>query len=515
LRFVPFALLRAFVILFSFATAPPVAWGAILSERGTSQMATIRIECLSEREIQAIHDASLAILRNPGVVVHHDEILKLLAEAGAQVDWACHIAHLPERLVMDCVALAGKRYVLYGRSPACVARFGYGDLVLMSSPGQFAWIDAETGQRRPPTVQDLHDAIRLGDALPNVTIVGAMAVAAEVPVAYRDVFLTAELVKGTTKPTRCWVANGRTARYVLEIYRTVAGGDAALRARPMVEAFLEPISPLQLPRDGLDVLREFVRAGQPASFAPMAMAGATAPATLAGTLAQENAEVLSGLVITQLLAPGTPVTYGGIPHINDPATSICSFGSPEQALMAVAMVQMAHFYGLPVYVNVGITDAKVPDMQAGIEKGATMILGVLAGADTFGHAGICGTDHGASLLWLVVDNELMAYVKRIARGFEVNTETLAVELIQAVGPGGNYLAEEHTVRHFRREIWLPGPAWTRQTWEGWESEGRTSMADRALAEVRRILATHQPEPMDEAMAREVDRIVEAARRELM
>jgi trimethylamine--corrinoid protein Co-methyltransferase len=261
-------------------------------------------------------------------------------------------------------------------------------------------------------------------------------------------------------------------------------------------------------------LREFVGAGQPASFAPMAMAGATAPATLAGTLAQENAEVLSGLVITQLLAPGTPVTYGGIPHINDPATSICSFGSPEQALMAVAMVQMAHFYGLPVYVNVGITDAKVPDVQAGIEKGATMVLGALAGADTFGHAGICGTDHGASLPWLMVDNELMAYVKRIARGLEVNAETLAVELIRSIGPAGHYLAEEHTVRHFRRELWLPGPLWTRQAWDGWESEGRPSMADRALAEVKRILATHQPEPMDEAMAREVDRIVAAVQREL-
>jgi trimethylamine--corrinoid protein Co-methyltransferase len=477
-------------------------------------MATIRIECLSNQEIQAIHDASLAILRDTGIMVHHDGVLKLLAEAGAQVDWTRRIARLPERLVMDCIARAGKRYVLYGRSPERVARFGYGDLVLMSTPGQFAWIDAETGQRRPPTVQDLHDAIRLGDALPDVTIVGAMAVAAEVPTAYRDVFLTAELVKGTAKPTRCWVANGRTARYVLEIYRTVAGGDAALRARPMVEAFLEPISPLQLPHDGLDVLAEFVRAGQPASFGPMAMAAGTAPATLAGTLAQENAEVLSGIIVTQLLAPGTPVTYGGIPHIMDPATSICSFGSPEQALMGVAMAQVARFYGFPVYINVGITDAKLPDAQAGIEKGATMILGVLAGADSFGHAGICGTDHGASLPWLVVDNELMAYVKRIARGFEVTPETLATDVIHAVGPAGNYLAEEHTVRHFRREIWLPGPAWTRQTWDGWEGEGRTSMGERALAEVKRILATHQPEPMDEALAREVDRIVAAAQREL-
>jgi trimethylamine--corrinoid protein Co-methyltransferase len=477
-------------------------------------MSTIRLQFLSDGEIHAIHDASLAILRDPGVMVHHEEVLRLLADAGAQVDRSTKIARLSESLVMDSIARAGKKYVLYGRSPQRMARFGYGDFVLMSSPGQYAWVDAETGERRPPTTDDLANAIRLGDALPNVDIVGAMAVAADVPAAYRDVFLTAALVKGTTKPTRAWIANGRTARYVLEIYRAVAGGEAALRDRPMVEAFLEPISPLQLPRDGLDILIELVRAGQPASFGPMAMASGTAPATLAGTLAQENAEILAGMVVTQLVAPGTPVTYGGIPHVMDPRTNICSFGSPEQAIMAVAMVQMARFYGFPVYINVGLTDAKVPDAQAGIEKGASLVLGVLAGADTFGHAGICGTDHAASLPWLLIDDELMAFAKRTARGLEVNPETLATDVVRQVGPAGNFLSEEHTVRHFRGEIWSPGPAWTRQTWDGWAGSGATSMGERAAAEVRRILATHQPERIDEGLAREVERIVEAARRDL-
>jgi trimethylamine--corrinoid protein Co-methyltransferase len=143
-----------------------------------------------------------------------------------------------------------------------------------------------------------------------------------------------------------------------------------------------------------------------------------------------------------------------------------------------------------------------------------MALGALAGADTFGHAGICGTDHGGSLPWLYVDNELMAYVKRIARGFDVNDETLATSVVHEVGPGGDYLSQVHTVRHFRQEIWIPGPAWTRQMWEDWEGAGKESMGDRAWAEVQRILATHEPEPLDEALAREIDRIVESARREL-
>jgi trimethylamine--corrinoid protein Co-methyltransferase len=341
-----------------------------------------------------------------------------------------------------------------------------------------------------------------------------MAQPAEIPESYREVSLTAELVKGTDKPTRTWVYNGRTARYVLDIYRTVAGGEAALREHPMVEAFLEPISPLQLPEDGLEVLIEFVKAGQPVSVGPMAMTSGTAPATLAGTLAQENAEILAGIVVTQELAPGTPVAYGGIPHVMDPRTSICSFGSPEQALMAVAMTQMGRFYGFPVYINVGLTDAKTLDVQAGIEKGTTMMVGALAGADTFGHAGICGADHGASLTWLVLDNELMYYVKRIVRGFEVTDETLACDVVSQVGPGGSYLAEDHTVKHFRKELWLPGIAWTRQTWDIWSEEGRQSMVDRVRDEVEQILASHRAPPFERRLAKEVDLIVQCAEREL-
>jgi trimethylamine--corrinoid protein Co-methyltransferase len=473
-----------------------------------------QLQALTEPEIEAIKDASLVILRDTGVMVHHAEMLRLLGEAGAKVDAERRIARLPEKLVMDSVAQAGKQYVLYGRDKNRVARFGYGDSVLMSSPGQFAWIDLQTGQRRPAAMQDAHDAIRLGDALENITIVGAMAQPETLSEKYRDVVLTAELVKRTGKPTRCWVRNGATARYILEIYRTVAGGDAALRAHPMVEAFLEPISPLQLPRDGLDIVREFAQAGQPVSIGPMAMTAGTAPGTVAGTLAQENAEILAGIVITQLLAPGTPIMYGGIPHIMDPRTGICSFGSPEQGLMAVAMVQIARSYGFPVYVNVGLTDAKLPDAQAGAEKAATLLLGVLAGADTFGHCGICGTDHAGSLLWLVFDDELMSYVKRIARGFAVDNERLATDVIHAAGPAGNFLAEEHTVRHFREELWLPNPIWTRQPYDPWQSEGATSFADRLRGRVSDILATDQSQPLDEALSREIDRIVASARREL-
>ncbi len=477
-------------------------------------MANINVRVLGDEEIQSIHGAALTILRDTGVRVHHGQVLRLLGEHGANVDRDRQIARVPEQLVMDSVARAGKRYVLHGRDPARRAQFGFGDLNLISSPGQFGWIDGKTGEHRTAALQDTRDAIKLGDALANITIVGSMGQPGEVSEKHREVVLTAELLKGSTKPTRTWVHNRRTARYVLEMYRTVAGGDAALRQRPMTEAFLEPISPLQMPGDGLDVVIEYVQAGQPVSIGPMAMTSGTAPGTLAGTLAQENAEILAGVVITQVLGPGTPVLYGGIPHIMDPRTSICSFGSPEQGLMAVAMVQMGRFHGFPVYLNVGLTDAKTLDAQAGMEKGSTLILGALAGGELFGHAGICGTDHGASLEWLVADDEAMSYVKRIVRGFDVTADALATAVVNAVGPGGNYLAEEHTAAHYRRELWTPGAVWTRQAWPTWNASGRSTMAERAYERARQLLTERQVETLDDTLARELDRIAASAQREL-
>ena len=178
------------------------------------------------------------------------------------------------------------------------------------------------------------------------------------------------------------------------------------------------------------------------------------------------------------------------------------------------MAQIARAYGFPVYINVGLTDAKLPDAQAGAEKAATLLMGTLAGADTFGHCGICGTDHAGSLLWLAFDNELMHDVRRMTQSFVVDEEHLAAGVIDAVGPAGNFLAEEHTVRHFREAMWLPSSAWARQPYDLWQTDGATSFADRLHSRVADILASHQPPSLDETLPREIDRIVALAEREL-
>jgi len=468
---------------------------------------------LSPAEIEAIHEGSLRILNSVGVHVPDAECLAVLSEAGAQVDRAAQVARLPARLVEGALNQAGRQYTLHGRDPGRVARFGVGDFVLLSSPGQFGWIDEDGGPRREPTSADTRTAVRVGDALEHIDIVGGMGMALDVPAAYRDVFMAAELIKGTPKVTQVWVANGTTLGYILEMYEAVQGGAEAHRQRPMLHGFIEPVSPLRFPPTGLEILKTCARKGLPLCFAPMVQAGASGPVTLAGTLVVENAEILAGIVLAQLFGPGVPVCYGGIPHIFDMRTTQISFGAPEQALMAVAMTQVARRYGLPAYINVGLSDSKRLDAQSGLERGMTLLIGALAGADTFGHLGIAGPDQGASLEQLIVDNEMAGYVKRLLRGFEVNPETLALAVIERVGIGGSFLIEPHTRDHFRREFWFPR-LFDRRRWEAWEANGGKTLADRARERKRQILAEHQPEPVEEELARELDRIVAVAAREL-
>jgi len=474
-----------------------------------------RYTILSPDEVQCIHEATLQVLQQVGVRVFHRGILERLAEAGAEVDRSSGVARFGAQLVTEALQQASKQFILYGRDGTRTARFGYGDVVTLSSPGQYSWVDWHARRRCSPTIQETYQAIKVGDALEHITIVGAMTQPVDIPEPIRDIYLTAELVKATRKPTRVWIKNGASARYILEIYRIVAGGSEAMRQRPPVEHFLEPISPLQMPTTGLEILLEFTQAGLPVSFGPMVQASATGPATLAGTLVQENAEILAGLTITQILRPGTPVMYGGIPHIMDPRSALISFGSPEQALMGAAMAQIGKHYGLPVYINTGLGDSKLVDVQSGYDRGMTFLMGLLAGGDQLGHMGIAGADQGASLLQLVLDNEMFAYGKRILRGMNLSPAQLATEVIAEVGPGGNYLGLLHTARHFRKEFWIPSQLWDRGSWDAWQEAGATTMAERAAVRLEEILARHEIEPLDEAMAREIDEVVAAAKRDLL
>ena len=468
---------------------------------------------LTEGQISRIHDASLQILRTIGVRIPHPQMRRLFEEAGAQVDENTEVVRIPERVVEACLGTAGKQFTLYGRDRSRQAAFGAGARNYNTSGGEALWVEDNCTERRYASLADVATAARLADALPHISIVGAMSDPYELPIGHRCVEVAATQLKHTTKPLLFYFYDRASARYVLELFAAVAGGEREATAYPLAYPFLEPISPLKFPYHGIDLLFETARLPLPVFIGPMAQVGATAPGTLAGTLAQENAEILAGVCVTQLIRPGLAVGYGGIPHAFDMRTTQTIFGGPEQALMAVAMAQLGKRYGLPVYVNVGLTDSKIPDAQAGLEAGISLVYGALAGADIFGHLGICGADQGTSLAMLMLQHELVGYVERLLRGIEVSDETLAFDVIEGVGHDGSFLAEPHTVRHFKRELWFPHLL-DRRFWSAWVEGGADTLYDRCVADKNRILAEYRPEPIDEALANELDRIVAAARRDL-
>ena len=473
----------------------------------------MRFAMLDDAQLQKIHDASCHLLATLGVHVPHEDMRRRFVEAGATVEDSAEMVRIPEALVQSSLASAGKTFTLYGRDLSKTAAFGMGKRNYNTIAGEASWIDDATGERRWATLEDVATASRLGDALPHLTLVGAMSDPHELPASFRCVEVAATQLRHTTKPITFWYHDRASAAYLNELFIALRGSEEKAAKYPPAYPFLEPISPLRFPRNGVDLLYETARLNLPVPIGPMCQAGMSGPVTLAGTLAIENAEILAGVCITQLLRPGMPVCYGGIPHAFDMRTTQMIFCGPEQALMAVAMTQLGKRYGLPVYINVGLTDSKVPDAQAGLEAGITLAAGALAGADIFGHMGICGVDQASSLDTLMVQHEIMGYVERMLRGFEVNDETLALDAIAEVGPGGTFMDHEHTARHFREEIWFPRLL-DRQFYDPWVASGRLSMAERGRAEKERLLREHTVEPLPDDLDREFTRITEAARRNL-
>jgi trimethylamine--corrinoid protein Co-methyltransferase len=474
----------------------------------------MRVEALTEGQLDRLHGASLHILGTVGVVLPHPEVRRRFAEAGAQVDEAAERVRIPESLVMSSLERAGKSFTVYGRDRAKTAEFGVGKRSYNSSSGQALWIDDATGERRYASLGDVRTAARLADALSDLTIAGAMSDPHELGPHYGAVAVFAELVRNTTKPVGLWFHNRTVCRFIIDMMIAVAGSEAAAARYPLSYPLLEPISPLRFPFHGVDLLFETARLNLPVHIGPMAQTGMSAPGTLIATLAMENAEILAGVCVTQLVAPGLPLCYGGIPHAFDMRTTQVIFAGPEQALMAVAMTQLGKRYGLPVYINAGMADSKTPDAQAGMEAGITLVLGALAGADIFGHLGICGADQGSSLDMLVVQHELIGYVERVMRGIACeDAKDLGLEVIAEVGPGGSFLGQEHTARHFRRELWFP-TLLDRQFYDAWCAGGKLTMAERCRREKERLLREHRVEPVPDEIEKEFQRITAAARRHL-
>jgi trimethylamine--corrinoid protein Co-methyltransferase len=468
---------------------------------------------LTQEQIRWIHEGSLRILERVGIEVPHPEVLSRFADCGAIVDPEKKRVRIPTDLVGRSLQQAGKQFTLYGRDLARQAAFGEGKRVYNSTGGQAFWLDSIAGERRQSTLSDVATAARFCEGLKYIGMVGAMADPPDIPGGYRPVEVMAALIKNTTKPILFWFNNRGAAKYVVEMLIALRGDENRAAQFPLCHPFLEPISPLRFPFDGIDILFETSRLNMPTPVGPMAQMGLSAPATIAGTLAQENAEILAGICITQLIRPGLPVMYGGICHAFDMTTTQLIFGGPEQAIFGVAMTQMGKHYGLPVYVNVGLTDSKRPDAQAGLEAAATLVLAAAAGADIYGHMGISGVDQAASLDILVLQHEVISFVESAMRRIEFSESTLGLGEVEAVAASGTtFLDRDHTLEHFRKELWVP-TLLDRQYYQGWLEGGALSTEDRCRQRKQQILSSLKPEPLAAEVANSLDEIVCEARRE--
>jgi trimethylamine--corrinoid protein Co-methyltransferase len=473
------------------------------------------VEVLDADALERVHQTSLRVLAEVGLEVRSPTVLDGLARAGAEVDEATMRVRFPAPMVEGAIALVPPAFTLGARGPGL-------DLVIDGSAGYLSTdgtpaevVDLRTGARRPSTLADLRDATVLGDAVPEIGYLWPAVAPTDVDPRMHAVEEARVLLAHSTKHVNHnETTSARDARTVLEMAAAVAGGGEALRARPLLSSYQCAISPLLYDGGPIEAAIEFGRAGAPCGFVSMAVGTAATPATLAGQLVSTNAEILGGIAVLETLAPGAPTFYGPYQAFMDPRSGGMDLAwGPEDVLLKLASAQLGRRYGLRINLQALQTGAKTQDWQAGAQHALSLMTIAIAGSAEL--IGASGTLYSAGV-WahenVLLDAELFDLVCRATEGFEVTEETLAFDAIRETGPGGHYLANPHTLRHLR-ERWTPH-LFGRETWQEWEATGRPSARERARERVRDLLVEHQPEPLPDDVAAELDRIVERHRRSL-
>jgi trimethylamine---corrinoid protein Co-methyltransferase len=354
--------------------------------------------------------------------------------------------------------------------------------------------DAYTGERRGWTFQDVVNSAKTVDALPNLDFFMSHGLVQDVPPKTYDRAQFLAMVTGTSKPMVVTAVDGQGLIDQHQMACAVLGGEEAFRANPLFGIYIEPISPLQHSPEVLDKLLYASDKGIPIVYVPAPIAGGTAPVTMAGILVQGLAESLAGLVISQLRSPGAGLVMGGVYTILDFRSMIFSYGSPELLLLSAALTDLAKYLGLPMFSTAGCSDAMTFDGQATFEAGVSILTAALSGANLIHDVGYIESGLNGSLDMLVFSDEAISMVKRLVRGVKVTPETLAVDVIKEIGPGGHYLQHEHTLAHFKEEIWRP-TLLQRNDFPGWQAGGSKTLEERVHNKVLRILDEHKPMPI--------------------
>ncbi len=469
---------------------------------------TTHFRVLSKDQIEEIIGATLEILEGVGVMVSDEEALGLLEKGGARLEGE-GLARIPSAMVQRALGTAPHRIVLAGRD-------GQRTLVLEKNRIYFGTgsdcpyvIDPYSDERRPCLFDDVQNAAKVADALGNIDFFMSLGLVSDVPRLTYDRHQFLAMAMGTKKPLviTCVDRNGLSDQY--EMACRIVGGEKSFQDNPYFAVYAEPSSPLTHSKEAVEKLIFAAERGIPVVYTPCPSGGATAPVSMAGILAQGLAETLSGLVISQLKSQGAPFIMGGVHTIMDMRTSIFSYGAPELSLLSACMTDISKELELPVFSTAGCGDAKVLDEQAASEASVSLLAAGLSGANLIHDVGYLESGLLGSLDMLALSDEIISMVKRILRGVRVEEETLALDVIANVGPGGHFVGEEHTRRHLRGEHWLP-KLMDRTNRETWERDGAKTMSRRVREKVIDILEGYEPDPLDEKLLGELKTIVALA-----
>lgn len=458
---------------------------------------------LSDSQREEIHLAALQILERTGVTVHCQEAIELLDGAGANVSNPARVK-IPSFLVEEALRRAPKNLVIYNLDGQPYTLLNGTRTYFGGVTDQPDILDPYTKKRRPHYLEDTIALVRLNDYLPNIHWIMNSGLAHGLPTALSEKVTQVQCVLYSRKPFAASTIAAEGLKSILELCYLVAGGADNFRARPFFINSVEPTTPLVHGREALEMSLLCAEQGVPNIVFSMLMSGATSPATPAANLALALAELLSHLTVIQLKKPGAPVILGAEPNIMDMKTSIFPYGSPELSFQSACLTELIHSYRLPMFGMGGATDAKVIGLQAGIEVFQQCLLSALSGADLVHCVGLA--DHCTMLSpeLIVLTDQVLEMIKVIMGGVEVSEETLALDLIEKVGPGGNFLGEEHTLKHFKR-FHVPKIMDRTQLLPGVLEEVEHS-EDRLNKLTRQILETHQPKPWPDDLVKEIRRL---------
>jgi trimethylamine--corrinoid protein Co-methyltransferase len=473
----------------------------------------IYFKVLDQEKMEKIHQATMTVLEDVGAKFPSEKALKILEAHGAKVDWNTKIARIPADVVMKYIKKAPSTYIMGARNPHYDLSIDGKHSYLSTDGCGVEVYDLKTGELRPSCLKDVEESARVADYLPQISFYwGPMVAANDKPAELRGLYELEAAIRNCAKHVQPeTIYSELEARYAMEMAVVLAGSKEEAKKRPPFSLAQCTMDPIAHHGSSLDVALITAENGIPTGFMPMSSCCSTGPATMAGDLVVFNAAALSGLVLLQMHQPGTPIFFSAAPTAMDLRSGAYTGGGPEDYLFGSACKQIAEYYNIPLAMGTFATGAKEPDWQAAVDSSFSCIMPVLAGADMLNGAGMLNGSKILSYQQIIMDCEIYRIVEKIAQGIEVNDETLAIDVIKKVGPTGNFLMEKHTREHLNN-IWVPEII-DRTPFNKWLASGKKGAFEKATEKARWILQNHQPQPLEQDKAKELQRILHSAQKE--